>query len=77
MKIWMEAFKYNAFHAAVGYPAMMLAYLLSKSLQSAFYLVLIDILLLRGYIPFMTNYEYTCSDCGVEAISKKAASRSY
>ena len=24
----------------------------------------------------MTNYEYTCSNCGTEAISKKAASKS-
>ena len=31
---------------------------------------------LSGYIPYMTNYEYTCVNCGGEAIAKKAASRS-
>ena len=31
--------------------------------------------LCRGYIPFMTNYEYTCEDCGTECINKKAASK--
>ncbi|KAL5477079.1 hypothetical protein EMCRGX_G023821 [Ephydatia muelleri] len=29
---------------------------------------------LDAYIPYMTNYEYTCSSCGVESISKKPAS---
>lgn len=29
---------------------------------------------LDGFIPYMTNYEYTCDNCGVESITKKPAS---
>lgn len=28
----------------------------------------------RCFVPYMTNYEYTCQDCGTESIGKKAAS---
>lgn len=32
--------------------------------------------LFRGYIPYMTNYEYCCMNCGTESINKKPASKS-
>jgi len=34
----------------------------------------VQFFLTRGYIPYMTNYEYCCFQCDVESISKKPAS---
>lgn len=28
-----------------------------------------------GYIPYMTNYEYCCVNCGTESINKRPASK--